>query len=378
MNWNFLLALFPALALSAQERRPSVAELESAVRDRLEAARVEHGFPGACAAFVLPDRRLGRVAVGFVDAERESPLTVEHRMLSGSIGKTYVAAVALQLVAEDTLELDARIAAYLDDCAWLDRLPNHDSITVRMLLNHTSGIPEHVLMPEFAEAVLADPDRVWPPEEIVGFVLDEEPLFAAGEGWSYADTNYVLLGVVLERVTRKPWFDLLRTRLLEPLGLAETTPSDRRDLQHLANGFASGIAFHRGPTVVDGRYFVNPQFEYCGGGVCSTTADLARWCKALFDGNVIPEALRAQQLDGVEAPRVGGRYGLGITVRDTPHGQARGHSGIMPGYLSQMNWYPKLGLAVAVQFNTDDGRRLGASPAAWSDRIAAIVGTARR
>lgn len=360
--------------LPAQQVAGSSTDIQVRLIAMLEDARKEHGFPGGCFAAVLPGDELVTASAGFADLAGKVPLTSSSVMLSGSIGKTYVAAVVLQLVAEESLDLDAKIAAYLGEETWFSRLPGGDRITLRMLLSHQSGIPEHVWRPEFHEAISDDPEKVWDPVELVAYVLDEQPRFPPGEGFAYADTNYVLVGMILERITGTSWYELLRERLLEPLELRDTHPSDRSDLPGLVNGFTSGTGFHEGATVTDGRYFANPQFEWCGGGVASTTADLARWCKHLFAGDVIPASLQEAHLSGgPENRRIRGRYGLGVIVSQTRHGTACGHSGIMPGYLSQMAYYPDLDLAVAIQFNTDNARQLGKGLGAWLDQAVDVV-----
>lgn len=313
---------------------------------------------GVSAAVVLPDATVVAVAAGKDAAGGE--LTPASVFLSGSIGKTYCAAIALQLVHEGKLELDAKVAAVLGMQAWYARIANHDTITLRQLLNHTSGIREHVWKPEFQKAVAACGDRAMTPVESLAFALDDPPANAPGEAFAYADTNYLLVGLCIEAVTQKPFADVLRTRLLEPLQLAETGPNDRRDLPHLACGMAAGIGFHDGPTVTAGRYFTHPAFEYCGGGVHSTARDLARWTRALFAGDVVPEELRKDHTTPVAAPRhVLGGYGLGCFVGRTELGPALGHSGVMPGFLSYALYYPDQTLAVAVHTPTDDGRAAG-------------------
>jgi len=270
------------------------------------------------------------------------------------------AAVVLQLVAAGKLDLDGKVADVLGAEPWYARIPNAASITLRQLLDHTSGIREHVWNPEFHEALTADPDHAMTPVECLGFCLDDAPLFAAGERFAYADTNYLLAGLCVEKVTGEPFAKVLRARVLEPLQLADTQWNDSRKMPALACGLASGVAFTKGPTVVDGEYFVNPAFEYCGGGVRSTPSDLARWMRALFAGDVIPAALRAEHVRGVAAPRhVSGSYGLGCFVGPSSRGPAMGHSGIMPGFLSYALYYPELKVAVAVQFPCDDGRKVG-------------------
>lgn len=342
-----------------EESRPSpVAASEAAVRAHLTTLQEQRGWSGVSAAFVLPDGAVGAVTLG-VDAAK-APLTAASKLMSGSIGKTYCAAVALQLVHEQKLALDGKVQDVLGSRPWYAKVPNAATITLRQLLNHTSGIPEHVWKKPFQDEVAKAGDRALTPEECIAWILGDAPVAAPGTRWSYADTNYLLVGLCIEAVTRKPFAEVLRTRVLEPLHLAETIVNDRRALPGLACGMASGIGFHVGPTVVDGRYFTNPAFEYCGGGLSSTTRDLARWCRELFAGEVIPAALRPDHVDGVPAARgVADRYGLGCFVVSSPHGRAFGHSGVMPGYLSYALWYPDLQVAVAVQFPTDDGRQVG-------------------
>lgn len=356
-----VLALSFAPAAGAQEAAAATASnLTERIAEWLRAERAQRKFPGACAAVALADGTVHAAAVGCTDRAEKVPLTTGHRMLYGSIGKTYVAALALQLVAEQKLELDGKLADLLGDEDWYARLPNGEDVTIRQLLNHTSGIPEHVWKPEFQRAVTEDPDRALTPRECVAFALGDPPVAEPGAKWSYADTNYLLVGLAIERATGRAYYDLLQERLLAPLGLTNTKPSDHRALADLANGHASGLAFHTGDTVADGKYFVNPAFEWCGGGVYGTTADLAKWCWHLFAGDVIPEALRAAHRDGVPAQRgVAERYGLGCFVLTTPHGPACGHSGFMPGYFSYTLYYPDLNVAVALQYDTDDRAKVG-------------------
>jgi D-alanyl-D-alanine carboxypeptidase len=358
------LLLIPVLRTQTPPANPAPATaancgpVESALRDHLRAWLQVHRLAGGCAAAALADGTDAAVALG-TDASGKA-LTTDGKLMSGSIGKTYCAAVALQLVHEGKLALDGRVQDVLGRHEWFAKVPNAASMTLRQLLNHTSGVPEHVWKQPFQEAVAKAGDRALTPAECIGYVLGDDPVAPAGERWSYADTNYLLVGLCIEQVTGRRYDDELRARLLAPLHLDATIPNDRRDLPGLVCGQASGIGFHTGPVVADGRYFTNPAFEYCGGGISSTTRDLARWCRALFSGDVIPAELRPAHRDGVPARRgITDRYGLGCFVTQTAHGEAFGHSGVMPGYLSCMFWYPALQLAAAAQFPTDDHRQVG-------------------
>jgi len=324
-------------------------------------------FPGASAAAVLPDGSVVSITVGEADTLRHLPMTPEARMLQGSVGKTYFAALALQLVGEGRLDLEERVSRYLGHLPWYSRIPNADGITVRHLMTHTSGVMRYEFKEAFTLDLTAHPEKHWRPEELLAYVLDEVPSFPPGEGWEYSDTNFILLGMIMEELTGEACYDLIRERFLEPLGLDDTVPSSSREIPGLIQGYAGpGNPF--GGTdemlLADGRFVINPQFEWAGGGFASTAADLARWARALFAGPALGPELRSLMLEGVPARLgPGSRYGLGVILTDTPAGPSRGHSGFFPGYLTEMAYFPHLDVAVALQVNTSHGRALGRSPA---------------
>jgi D-alanyl-D-alanine carboxypeptidase len=272
------------------------------------------------------------LAVGEADSVAGVDMRPSDRMLAGSTGKTFFAALALQLVHEGRIALDDPLAKHLgSESGWKNasgraRLPNGDDITLRMLMNHTSGIVRYEFNPAFTGEVTKDPYRVWAPAEQIAFVLDTEPPFAAGAGWDYSDTNYILLARVIEKVTGANAYEMIRERILEPLGLSNTVPSSSPTIPGLVQGYAGANTPFGGAdaVLVDGRLAFNPQFEWAGGGYATTAEDLARWAKALYEGGAFDASLMPEVLDGVEAPGLGRgvRYGLGVIVRDTPLGIA--------------------------------------------------------
>lgn len=356
---------------------PEVVAIGEAIGERLREFHAAGDFPGATVGFVLADGRSGGAAVGMADLEEGREMQPTDRMLAGSIGKTYLAAVVMQLVGEGKLGLDDPVSRWLGDEPWFGRLPNGSELTVRMLMNHTSGIAEHVQDRAFQEAILAAPDRVWAPAELVEFILDRPALFAPATDWSYADTNYILVGMIVERVTGRPFYEDARERLLEPLGLAATSPSDRPDLPGLVPGYidASFNPFDFPNKMVEGgRLLLNPQFEWTGGGFVTTSEELARWAKASYEGRAFPQELVDTLLASVPAKTGrGDRYGLGVQVKQSEFGVTYGHSGWFPGYLSEVRYFPEHGIAVAVQFNTDFSRKLGAPIRRYLEEVARIV-----
>ena len=349
---------------------PTLTAAQAAIRDRLQATldsiHAAGRFPGITAGVVLGDGTSFGLAAGLADTALGIPMRPTDRLLQGSVGKTYVAAVALQLVQEGRLSLDDRVATHLRRAPWYARLANGADITIRQLMNHTSGVVRYEFKPEFTRDLTANPDRSWAPAELIAYLLDTPAPFAAGQGWEYSDSNYILLGMVIERVTGNSYYAEMRRRLLEPLGLRNTVPSDSRTIPGLVQGYAGANNPFGGTDamVVNGRFAINPQFEWTGGGIASTSEDLARWAKAMYEGRGYPTALMPQALDGVPARALGStaRYGLGVIIRETPLGTTYGHSGFFPGYLTEVLYFPGTRVAIAVQTNTSVQRALGGSP----------------
>lgn len=339
-------------------------DLESHLQMMLERFRQDYGFPGATAAYVLPDGQVGVAATGLADVESQARMTPASRMLAASIGKTFVGATVVALAREGQLGLDDPVAEWLGGRDWFSRLPNHPTITIRHLLNHSSGLPDHVHDPAFVSAVAErwrGGGNPFPPEALVGFVLDQPPLFEAGQGWAYSDTGYILLGMIVETATGKRYFDDVQERFIVPLGLSQTTPSDKLNLPDLATGYMAAdnsFGFPRETTDRASVMVWHPGIEWTGGGYVSTSHDLAVWGDALFggralDGPYLDDLLSAVPIDP-DNPDIA--YGSGVTIyRKGPFGPVYGHGGWIPGYSSSLRYYADHQITVAFQINTDIG-----------------------
>jgi D-alanyl-D-alanine carboxypeptidase len=353
-------------------------ELEARLQAILASFHESGTFPGVSAAVSLPHGSVITLTAGEADRVRHTAMDPSHRMLQGSVGKTYFAALAMQLVSEGRLELNAPASDYLGDYDWYPRIPNAEAITVRNLMTHTSGVMRYEFKPAFTTDLTSDPDRHWEPQELVAYVLDEEASFPAGEGWEYSDTNFILLGMIMEEITGRPCYDLIQERFLDPLGLENTVPSTSRNIPGLSQGYAGPANPFGGTDEVllpDGRFVINPQFEWAGGGFASTPEDLASWARALYTGKAFDPSLLPLMLDGVPARLgPGSRYGLGVILLDTPAGPSQGHSGFFPGYLTEMAYFPELDVAVALQVNTSVVRALGRSPFSVVVELARLAG----
>lgn len=367
-NFWLLLTTLSALLIAnisgaAWQSQSAQANKTARLRERLQEKFNEfHAagkFPGATAGFALADGTSFGLAVGMSDTAAKKPMTPNDLLLQGSVGKTYVSAVALQLVHEGRIGLDDKVEKYLGKEAWFARLPNGRDITVRMIMTHTSGLVRYEFKEQFTADLTKNPDKVWKPEELVAYILDSPPPFAAGKGWQYSDTNYIVLGMIIERVTKSTYYQELKKRILEPLSLRHTVPSDSRTIPGLAQGYAGPNNPFGGTDamIVNGKFAINPQFEWCGGGIASTSEDLARWAKLLYEGRAFDRSLLPEMLNGVPA-RLGpeAKYGLGVIIRPTPLGISYGHSGFFPGYVTEMMYFPESRIAIAVQVNSSVSR----------------------
>ena len=356
-------ALIFALLFLVQHAFAQTADVRRALQTKLDEWHKSGKFAGATLGVCQADGNCFSLATGFSDLENKTPMKPTDLMLAGSVGKTYALAVALQLVKEGKINLDDRVEKHLGREKWFSRLPNAKDITVRQLMNHTSGLVRYEFKDQFTKDLTANPDKIWKPEELLSYLLDEKAPFEAGKGWDYSDTNYIVLGMIIEKATGKKYYDEATKRILKPLKLQRTFPQDRREIKGLIQGYAGANNPFGGKDLVleNGKFIINPQFEWTGGGMVSNAEDLARWAKTMYEGKAFDAALLPEVLSGVSAPMLGKetKYGLGVIIRPTRAGLTYGHSGFFPGYMTDMMYFPEHKIAVAVQVNSSVPQNLG-------------------
>ena len=361
-----MIGLFP---VAAQKPVTTVGTnvLKKELQMKLDEWHKAGKFPGATLGVVLADGESFGLAVGYSDRDAKSPMKPDDRMLAGSVGKTFAAATALQLVKEGKINLDDKIEKYLGQESWFDRLPNAHAITVRQLMNHTSGLVRYEFKEEFTKYLTEHPMKVWTPEERLAYLFDAKAAFEAGKGWDYSDTNYIVLGMIIEKVTGRKFYDEANRRVIKPLKLKDTIPQEGPIIKGVVQGYAgAGNPFGGKDAMIEnGKFVINPQLEWTGGGYASTSHELARWAKMIYEGKAFDASLLPQVLDGVAAPMLGKetKYGLCVIIRNTQAGISYGHSGFFPGYMTDMMYFPDKKFAVAVQVNSsvpkDIGKPLG-------------------
>jgi D-alanyl-D-alanine carboxypeptidase len=367
-----ILYLLPVcIQLNAQEAE------NHQIQRILDSLQKTNGFPGVAFCAILPDQKKIVASAGWADSLQQHPMLPHHRMLSGSNGKTLFAAAALKLASEGHYHLDDKISKYLSDEPWFKRLPNAKTITMRMLLNHTTGLEEYYGLGNFMELVRNNPERSFSPIETFSYLFDRKPLFEAGTSWGYADTNFILMGYILEKVTGKKMYEWVQTHLIQPYDLTLTEPSLKMSFENLATGYGrknSPFPFD-GAMVKKGKLVFNPQFEWMGGGFVSNVQDLASWTKSLYSLSEIRDDIR-EEMQYKVAAKTGKNhgYGLGIQIRPSEKlGTSYGHSGWFPGYLTDAVYFPEKDIALAIQFNTDDVSKLKMVPYEYLILIAEVL-----
>lgn len=349
--------------------------------DAAEAVRAALKSPGVCVAAILPDGEEVLAAAGVADQSADTPMGLDARMPGGSTGKSIVAATALSLSQRGLVALDAPLSQWLGSRGWFSRLANGDTLTLRLLLTHASGLPDHMGQPALAATLMSLFQRegldAWlTPEEGLAFSLDLPAIHKPGEGFSYSDTNYVLAGLALEAATGAPLYALAQENVLTPLDLGSTTPALSRTTNRLAPGHIYDAAGAQLFTAHDGGLSHSPRTEWAGGGFYTCARDLAVFGRAYASGRLLGrEPISALNRFSWSEGHIGG-YGLGLFAARTRFGMSYGHGGYFPGYQSQFAYYPDFDVAVAYQANVSQAFGGYASivesrVAAASNRIAA-------
>ena len=329
----FALAFANPNAISAQKasktaQKDSKQELKQKLQTKLDDWHEKAKFSGATVGIVLADGSSIALATGYSDRDAKTPMKPDDLMLAGSVGKTYVAGVAMHLIKDGKIGLDDKLEKYFGKEKWFSRLPNAKDITVRQLMSHTSGLVRYEFKDTFTKDLMANPYKVWKPIELVSYLFDEKAPFEAGKGWEYSDTNFIVLGMIIEKVSGKTYYELAKKNLLKPLKLKHTKPQDSRDIKGLIPGYAGADNPFGGKDEVleNGKYYINPQFEWTGGGMVTNSLDLARWAKYMYEGKAFDKSLLTEMLKGTSAPQLGrgAEYGLGVIIRPTPKGVTYG------------------------------------------------------
>jgi len=279
---------------------------------------VKEGSPGAI-VYVRTPKTARAGTAGYADRAAHISMRAADRYRIASITKAFVSVVILQLEAEGKLDIDDPVERYLPGL-----VPNGGAITLRELMNHTSGLVDYTDDQDYISAVLSNPARTWMPLELIADGLKHAPYFAPGTNYHYSNTNYLLLGLVAESMTREPLGQALQERILMPLAMRSTSLPLTLELP-LAPDFVHGyLSLVAGSPLTDVAPLITPSIGWAAGGLVSNARDVTTFYRALLTGKLLPPA----QLKEMETPSAAdATYGLGLSILFTSCGRAYGHAG---------------------------------------------------
>jgi D-alanyl-D-alanine carboxypeptidase len=331
----------PPASPSADPAKPmsdaAAQRLDTAVNQAMTAANV----PGAIIGVWGPDGSYVR-AFGVADKATGAPMKTDFYHRIGSQTKTFTATGVLQLADQGKVGLDDPIAKYIEG------VPDGDKITLRQLLRMQSGLFNYSESPAFQQALFADPRTPFSPQELLGFAFAEPNVFPPGEGFLYCNTNYVLLGLVVEKVGGQPLHDYIRDHILTPLGMSHTSfPTTNAFPNPHAQGYTVQTADGKETTATDW----DPSWGWAAGAMISTLDDMHIWAPALATGKLLSPEMQAQRLQTVGAPGLPPQDGYGLGIFNL--GGWIGHNGSLPGYQTVSVYLPQTQTTMVIMINTD-------------------------
>lgn len=329
--------------------------MQKDLRELMEAQVQEQGILGLGMALRAMDGRVIGVGVGVTDPDEKNDWSPETRSALGSITKTFTAVVIMQLVEAELLSLDDTIDG------WFPDQPQGDEITVRMLLSHTSGLNTYINGAEhLAEIQAGEFASALAPEELVAKANEAGPVDVPGsEQAHYANTNYILLGLITEELTGNSWFHEVEERIIDPLKLNDTTfLSKRGTVDTLVGGYLQ--IDDEMVNLLDEEWYPHASSVWSAGEIVSTASDMLTFASALFDGTLVSSTTLAEMATPLGTDENSGiLWGLGGgTIDGLPPGTF-GMGGDIPGYHAFFMGIVGTDLVVATLLNSEEGDAIG-------------------
>ncbi len=276
----------------------------------------------------------------------------------GSTVKTFTAVTILKLWEEGLLGLDDPISTYLPSAVF-EEIANAEKSTIRQLLNHSSGIHNYIQDAKFQTASLNNLVKAWQPEELLEYSRGQNAYFPIGTDVRYSNTNYILLGMIIEAVTGIPFYKVFEEKLFRPLDLSYTSFAATDPVPHgIIRGY---VDLYSNLNLINATYYSGWDYYSADGGLISNTSDLSLFMEKLFQGEVLSEASLSEMMDWM-APNDKDNdgfetfYGLGIFQIITDHGPAYLHSGDAIGYFASMVYFPNQDIAISWACNANYGK----------------------
>ncbi|MFI1361209.1 serine hydrolase domain-containing protein [Streptomyces sp. NPDC020898] len=315
-------------------------ELTARLDKAVEGVRQEAGIPGVIVGLWMPGKGNYVRATGVADTATREPMTTDLYLRIGSETKTFTVTALLKLVDDRRIRLDDPISRYVDG------VPNGRRITLRHLAGMRSGLFPYTEDPDFVHDLLSDPTRSFTPPEVLAYGFKHPNTFAPGARFEYSNTNLVLLGLVIEKVSGQRAADFIDKRVLRPAHLDHTLfPSGAEFPEPHPRGYTNQTLSGEVEDATDW----NPSWGWTAGAMISNLHDLHRWARIVATGTLLSPEAQKQRLTMLPTGHPGTSYGLGIFDSDG----WIGHNGSIPGYESVTVYLPSKKATLVVLLNTD-------------------------
>ena len=320
--------------------------LNSKLQKALDKAVKKMKVPGAV-MYISGPQETWIGASGFSNLKSKTPMKPNDRLGLASTSKTFVAVAVLQLVEKGKLDLDKAISNYLPQKVSTN-IPYSNEITVRQLLNHTSGVVEYYDDKFHKLTYNRSRSQLWTATEAIELIYNRQPKAKPGKEYEYCDSNYILLEIIVEQTTGKLLAEVIREQILNPLGLKNTftelrEPNFKSNVTGYSDGSKDGILYSHKD--------LNEGNGLGDGGLIASASDTGKFLNALLARKKLlsPQMLE-EMLNSVSAEKDNG-YGLGIAHFPTPFGKGIGHSGWAYGFVSLMLYFPDEDITAVVLVN---------------------------
>jgi D-alanyl-D-alanine carboxypeptidase len=326
---------------SSEVERPMTDALAQRLDTAVNQAMTAAGVPGAIIGIWGPDGTYVR-AFGVADKTTRAPMKADFYSRIGSVTKTFTVTGVLQLADQGKFGLDDPIAKFVDG------VPQGDKITLRQLARMQSGLFNYSESTAFQQAMFADPRRAFTPHELLNYAFAQPNRFPPGDGFEYCNTNTVLLGLVVEKVSGQSLHSYIQDHIVTPLGMSHTSfPTTNAFPEPHPQGYTVQTADGKEAAATDW----NPSWGWAAGAMISTLDDMRIWAPALATGKLLTPQMQAQRLQTVGSAGMPPQDGYGLGIFNL--GGWIGHNGSLPGYQTVAVYLPQKQTTLVILINTD-------------------------
>lgn len=322
---------------------PDLTQQIEDVRIELKQAMLNHGIPGGVIAVFDGDEEI-IISEGYANIDDLTAISADMKFRIASNTKTLTARRILMLAEEGELNLEDNLTDYLPDCGILYA----DVITIKQLLNHTSGIANYNGQEAFGDIWFTNPLYEWSVVEILDLIRNATPDFYPGtpDAWNYSDSNYFLLGLIIEEITNNSAEDEISLNVISLVGLENTSFPVNSEMP---DGYCTGYRFDAEQNSLVDASNISPTAPWTGGAIISDIRDLGKWVRELGSGSLLTPEMREQCFTFMPVSP-GSQLGYGLGVMEI-FGTLRGHTGMIQGYESCMLYCPESDVSIIVFVN---------------------------